>query len=143
MPDLLADLDALQESVRARDAVQSAEFVAHSAQVVRDTIAALGISQGGLARELGVGEKTARDWCAARALPGPPAVRAMRLLVERIIGPPPIDLAAGSDREAGCLAAMHPQLESLASRAETAGWTAEEVRGALSQWIAARRSEQS
>ena len=137
LSDLTADLDSLQELVRSREAAQAPDALAKAAQAVRALIAALGTSQGGLARELGgVNEKTVRDWCAAKALPGPPAVRAMRLLAARLVAPPPHDLVMDAGRVVPCKEALTPHLAMLAEQAETAGWHPEEVASAITAWAA-------
>lgn len=137
--DPTADLDALQERLRDRDAAQNPAALAHAAQAVRALVAALGTSQGGLARELGgVNEKTVRDWCAAKAVPGPPAVRAMRLLAERLVAPPPPEMAMDTGRVAPCAEALGPHLDALMERAEAAGWRPEEVAAAAAAWAATR-----
>lgn len=137
--DPTADLDALQERLRDRDAAQNPAVLAHAAEAVRALVAALGTSQGGLARELGgVNEKTVRDWCAAKAVPGPPAVRAMRLLAERLVAPPPPEMAMGTGRVAPCAEVLGPHLDALMERAEAAGWQPEEVAAAAAAWAASR-----
>ena len=137
--DPTADLDALQERLRDRDAAQNPDVLAEAARAVRALVAALGISQGGLARELGgVNEKTVRDWCAAKVVPGPPAVRAMRLLAERLVVPPPPELAMDTGRVAPCAEALGPHLDALMDRAEAAGWRPEEVAAAALAWAASR-----
>ncbi len=142
LPDLVADLDALQERLRDRDAGQDPNVSAEAARVMRALIVALGISQGGLARELGgVNEKTVRDWCAAKALPGPPAVRAMRLLAERLVQSPPPELLASTGRVAPCAEALGPHLDALMERAEVAGWQPKEIVSAALAWAASRASE--
>lgn len=137
LSDLIADLNSLQELLRNREAAQAHDTLAEAARVVRALIAALGTSQGGLARELGgVNEKTVRDWCTAKALPGPPAVRAMRLLAERLVVPPPPDLAMSGGRVAPCGKALAPHLAVLAGQAEVAGWQSEEIAAAVAAWAA-------
>lgn len=139
LPNLTADLDALQERLRDRDAGQDPNALAEAARAVRALVAALGTSQGGLARELGgVNEKTVRDWCAAKAIPGPPAVRAMRLLAERLVQPPPPELLTGTGRVAPCAEALGPHLDALMERAEIAGWQPEEVTSAAVAWAVSR-----
>ena len=137
LSDLIADLNSLQELLRNREAAQAPDTLAEAARTVRALIAALGTSQGGLARELGgVNEKTVRDWCAAKAVPGPPAVRAMRLLAERLVLPPPPDLLMSGGRVATCEKALAPHLAALAGRAEVAGWQSEEIAAAVAAWAA-------
>lgn len=137
LSDLIADLNSLQELLRNREAAQAPDTLAEAARVVRALIAALGTSQGGLARELGgVNEKTVRDWCTAKALPGPPAVRAMRLLAERLVVPPPPDLVMSDGRVAPCGKALAPHLAVLAGQAEVAGWQSEEIAAAVAAWAA-------
>lgn len=138
LPDVIADLEALQDRLRDRDAAQAPETLAHAAQAVRALIALLGTSQGGLARELGgLNEKTVRDWCAAKVPPGPPAVRAMRLLAERLVTPPAMDTTAGACRAAACAGALAPHLLALLSRAEAAGWERDEAIAAVVAWCKA------
>ena len=135
LPDVIADLEALQDRLRDRDAAQAPETLADAAHAVRALIALLGTSQGGLARELGgVNEKTVRDWCAAKVPPGPPAVRAMRLLAERVVAPPPSDMVVRTNRVAPCAEALAPHLIALLGRAETAGWQRGEVVAAVAAW---------
>jgi len=135
LPNLITDLDALQELLRDREAAQAPDIPADAARAVRALIAALGTSQGGLSRELGgVNEKTVRDWCTAKALPGPPAVRAMRLLAERLVASPPSDLVMSTGRIAPCTEALAPHLTALAERAEVAGWHPEEIAAAVTTW---------
>lgn len=135
LPDLIADLEALQDRLRDRDAAQAPETLADAAHAVRALIALLGISQGGLARELGgLNEKTVRDWCTAKVAPGPPAVRAMRLLAERVVAPPPSDMVVRANRVAPCAEALAPHLVALLGQAETAGWQREEVVAAVATW---------
>jgi len=135
LSDLLADLDALQELLRNREAAQAPDALAEAARAVRVLIATLGTSQGGLARELGgINEKTVRDWCAAKALPGPPAVRAMRLLAARLVASPPSDLVMNVGRVAPCEKALVPHLAGLAEQAEIAGWQPEEIAAAVTAW---------
>lgn len=142
LPNLTADLDALQERLRDRDAGQDPSALAEAARVSRSLIAALGTSQGGLARELGgVNEKTVRDWCAAKALPGPPAVRAMRLLAERLVQAPPPELLMDTGRVAPCAEALGPHLDALMSRAEVAGWQPEEIVSAALAWATSRAGQ--
>jgi len=139
LPNLIADLNTLQERLRDREAAQAPETLAEAARVVRALIAVLGTSQGGLARELGgVNEKTVRDWCAAKVAPGPPAVRAMRLLAECLVTQPPPELVMSTGRMAPCAAALAPHLETLAERAEVAGWYPEEIAAAVAAWSASR-----
>lgn len=76
----------------------------------------------------------ARDWCAAKVPPGPPAVRAMRLLAERVVAPPPSDMVVSTNRVAPCAEALAPHLVALLSRAETAGWQRGEVVAAVAAW---------
>ena len=137
LSDLIADLNSLQELLRNREAAQAHDTLAEAARVVRALIAALGTSQGGLARELGgVNEKTVRDWCAAKALPGPPAVRAMRLLAARLVASPPPDLVMNAGRVALCEEALVPHLAGLAEQAEIAGWQPGEIAAAVTAWAA-------
>ena len=139
LPDLTADLDALQERLRDRETAQTPEVLAQAARAVRALIAMLGTSQGGLARELGgVNEKTVRDWCTAKAAPGPPAVRAMRLLAERLVAQPPPELVMSTGRVAPCTEVLAPHLAALAERAEVAGWRPEEITAAVAAWAASR-----
>lgn len=135
--DLTADLDTLQERLRDREAAHDPAVLAKAAQAVRALVAVLGTSQGGFARELGgVNEKTVRDWCTAKAVPGPPAVRAMRLLAERLVAPPPPELAMDTGRVAPCAEVLGPHLDALMDRAEAAGWRPEEVAAAAAAWAA-------
>ncbi len=135
LPDVLADLEALQDRLRDRDAARAPETLADTAHAVRALIALLGTSQGGLARELGdINEKTVRDWCAAKGSPGPLAVRAMRLLAERVIAPPPSDMVLSTNRAAPCAEALAPHLVALLGRAETEGWQRGEVVAAVVAW---------
>ena len=135
LSNLITDLDALQELLRDREAAQASNAPAEAARAVRALITALGTSQGGLSRELGgVNEKTVRDWCAAKALPGPPAVRAMRLLAERLVAPPPPDLVMSTGRVAPCTEALASHLAALAQQAEIAGWHPEEIAAAVTAW---------
>lgn len=135
LSDLTADLDSLQDLLRSREAAQAPDALANAAQAVRALVTALGISQGGLARELGgVNEKTVRDWCAAKALPGPPAVRAMRLLAARLVAPPPHDLVMNVGRVVPCEKALEPHLSGIAEQAEIAGWQPEEIAAAVTAW---------
>jgi len=137
LSDLIADLDSLQELLRNREAAQAPDALAEAARTVRVLIAALGTSQGGLARELGgVNEKTVRDWCAAKASPGPPAVRAMRLLAARLVASPPPDLVMNAGRAAPCKEALVPHLAGLAEQAEVAGWQPGEIAAAVTAWAA-------
>ena len=134
LSDLTADLDSLQELLRNREAAQAPNTLAEAARAVG---ALIGTSQGGLARELGgVNEKTVRDWCAAKPLPGPPAVRAMHLLAERLVVPPPPDLVMSGGRIAPCGKALAPHLAALAGQAEVAGWQSEEIAAAVAAWAA-------
>ena len=136
---LTADLDALDDRLRSREAMSDPDVLAESARVVRAVIAALGASQTRLAPMLGVGgEKTVRDWCSARMAPPRTALRAMRLMLERLVDPPPEELLVTSDRFDPCAAALGPHLDELAERAETAGWTEREVAAALRAWLAAQ-----
>lgn len=136
---LIADLDALDDRLRDREAASDPEVLAESARVVRAVIAALGASQTRLASMLGVsGEKTVRDWCSARIAPHRTALRAMRLMLERLVDPPPEELLVAPDRFGPCAAALDAHLDELAERAETAGWTEREVAAALRSWLAAR-----
>lgn len=132
---VIADLEALQDRLRGRDAAQAPETLADAANAVRALIALLGTSQGGLARELGgLNEKTVRDWCAAKVPPGPPAVRAMRLLAERLVAPPASDAVMGTNRVAPCAEALAPHLVALLGRAEAVGWQREEAIAAVAAW---------
>jgi len=63
LPDVITDLEALQDRLRDRDAAQAPETLADAAHAVRALIALLDTSQGGLARELGgINEKTVRGY---------------------------------------------------------------------------------
>lgn len=135
LPDVIADLEALQDRLRDREAAQVPETLADAAHAIRALIALLGTSQGGLARELGsVNEKTVRDWCAAKVPPGPTAVRAMRLLAERVVAPPQPDMVVSTNRVTPCAEALAPHLIALLGRAEAAGWQQEEVVAAVAAW---------
>ena len=140
VPDLIADLDALETRLRARAAAEGDPAVlAESARVVGAVAAALGIGSGRLARELGIAnEKTVREWIAAKTLPWPLAVCAMRLMVERLVRPPPPELAMEAGRVAPCAEALAPHLEALAGRAEAAGWHPDEIAAAARAWAASR-----
>ena len=134
-PDVIANLETLQDRLRDRDAAQAPETLADAANAVRALIALLGTSQGGLARELGgINEKTVRDWCAAKVPPGPPAVRAMRLLAERLVAPPASDAVMNTNRVAPCAEALAPHLVALLGRAEAVGWQREEAIAAVAAW---------
>lgn len=136
---LLADLDALEERLQDRQAEQDPGTLAEASRIVRAAIGALGTSQTRLAAELGIaGDKTVRDWCAARRTPPRSALRAMRLMLERIVAPPPEELLFAQDRFAACGAALRPRLDELADRAEAAGWTRREVAAAVRAWVAAQ-----
>ena len=135
LPDVIANLETLQDRLRDRDAAQAPETLADAANAVRALIALLGTSQGGLARELGgLNEKTVRDWCAAKMPPGPPAVRAMRLLAERLVAPPASDVVMSTNRVAPCAEALAPHLVALLGRAEAVGWQREEAIAAVAAW---------
>jgi len=136
---LIADLEALDGRLREREAMSDPAVLAEGARVVRAAIAALGISQTRLAPLLSVsGDKTVRDWCSARMTPPRTALRALRLMLERLVDPPPEELMLDQDRFAPCAAALHSHLDELAQRAEAAGWTEREVAGALQAWVAAQ-----
>lgn len=139
LPALIADLDALDARLRDRGAISDPQVLAEGARVVRAVIGALGTSQTRLAALVGVaGEKTVRDWCAAKMAPTRTALRAMRLLLERLVDPPPEALIFGQDRFAPCGAALAPHLDGLAERAGVAGWKDAEVAEAVRSWLAAR-----
>ena len=111
----------------------------HHARVVRAAIAVLGTSQTRLAPLLGVNtDKTVRDWCSARMTPPRGALRALRLMLERVVDPPPEELLLATNRAAPCAAALGPHLDELTERAETAGWTDREVAEAVRAWVASR-----
>ena len=132
---LIADLDALDERLRAREAASEPEVLAEGARVVRAAVAALGISQTRLASLLGVSsDKTVRDWCSARMTPPRTALRTMRLMLERMVDPPPEELLLARDRLAPCVEALGLHLDGLAQRAEAAGWSGREVAGAVQAW---------
>lgn len=136
---LIADLDALDERLREREAMSDPAVLAEGARVVRAAIAALGTSQTRLATLLGVnGDKTVRDWCSARMTPPRTALRALRLMVERIVDPPPEALALAKGRFVPCAAALSLHLDGLAQRAEAAGWSGQEVAGAMQAWVASQ-----
>ena len=138
---LLADLDALDERLRDRAATEDPQVLAESARVLRAAIAALGTSQTRLAPLLGVaGEKTVRDWCSARMTPPRAALRALRLMLERLVDAPPEAIALAPDRLGPCAAALSPHLDGLAERAEAAGWTEREVAAAARAWLDARKA---
>ena len=135
LPDVIANLETLQDRLRDRDTAQAPQTLADAADAVRALIALLGTSQGGLARELGgLNEKTVRDWCAAKMPPGPPAVRAMRLLAERLVAPPASDVVMSTNRVAPCAEALAPHLVALLGRAEAVGWQQEEAIAAVAAW---------
>jgi DNA-binding transcriptional regulator YiaG len=135
LPDVIANLETLQDRLCDRDAAQAPETFAQAADAVRALITLLGTSQGGLARELGgINEKTVRDWCAAKGSPGPLAVRAMRLLAERLVAPPASDLVMSTNRTAPCAEALGPHLVALLGRAEAVGWQREEAIAAVAAW---------
>ena len=136
---LIADLDALDTRLRDREALSDPQVLAEGAKVVRAVIGALGTSQTRLAAMVGVaGEKTVRDWCAAKMAPTRTALRAMRLLLERLVDLPPEPLLFAQDRFGPCAAALGPHLDGLAERAEVAGWTEREIAAAVRSWLAAR-----
>ena len=132
---LIADLDALDERLRDREAMSDPAVLAECARVVRAAIAALGTSQTRLATLLGVnGDKTVRDWCSARMTPPRTALRALRLMMERLVDPPPEELVLAQDRFAPCTAAVRQHLDELAERAGAAGWSEREVAAAVQAW---------
>ena len=134
---LIADLEALDERLRDREAMSDPAVLAEGARVVRAAIAALGASQTRLAPLLGVnGDKTVRDWCSARMTPPRTALRALRLMVERLVDPPPEELMLEQDRFAPCAAAVRQHLDELAERAGAAGWSEQEVAAAVQAWAA-------
>ena len=136
---LIADLDALDERLRDREAMSDPAVLAEGARVVRAAIAVLGTSQTRLAPLLGVNtDKTVRDWCSARMTPPRGALRALRLMLERVVDPPPEELLLATNRAAPCAAALGPHLDELTERAETAGWTDREVAEAVRAWAAIR-----
>lgn len=136
---LIADLDALDERLRDREATSDPAVLAEGARVVRAAIAVLGTSQTRLALLLGVNtDKTVRDWCSARMTPPRGALRALRLMLERVVDPPPEELLLVTNRVAPCATALGPHLEDLAERAEAAGWVEEEIAGAVRAWAASR-----
>lgn len=136
---LIADLDALDERLRDREAMSDPEVLAEGARIIRAAIAALGTSQTRLAPLLGVsGDKTVRDWCSARMTPPRTALRALRLMLERLVDPPPEELTLTPDRFTPCAAALGPHLDDLTHRAEAAGWTEREVAGAIQAWTTGR-----
>lgn len=138
---LIDDLDALGGRLRDRAAAADPEVAAEAARVVRAVIDGLGTSQTGLAPMIAVSDsKTVRDWCSGRMVPSRTALRAMRLLLERLVDPPPEGLAfeGGRDRSAPCVAALRPHLDRLAGVADAAGWTAGEVEAAVRSWLDAR-----
>lgn len=136
---LIADLDALDARLRDREAMSDPRVLAEGARVVRGVIAALGTSQTRLAPTLGVaGEKTVRDWCSAKMTPPRTALRVMRLLLERMVDPPPEELILTQDRFGPCAAALGPHLDALAERADVAGWTEREIAAVMRAWLAAR-----
>ncbi len=135
LPDVIANLETLQDRLRDRDTAQPPQTLTDAANAVRALIALLGTSQGGLARELGgLNEKTVRDWCAAKVPPGPPAVRAMRLLAERLVAPPASNAVMSTNRVAPCAEALAPHLVALLGRAEAVGWQREEAIAAVAAW---------
>lgn len=137
---LLADLDALDERLRNRTATEDPHVLAESARVLRAAIAALGTSQTRLAPLLGVaGEKTVRDWCSARMTPPRAALRALRLMLERLVDAPDETIALTPDRFGPSAAALAPHLDGLAERAEAAGWTEREVAAAVRAWLDTRK----
>ncbi len=139
---LIADLDALEERLRDREATSDPAVLAEGARVVRAAIAALGTSQTRLAALLGVnGDKTVRDWCSARMTPPRTAMRALRLMLEQLVDPPPEELLLATNRVAPCAAMLGPHLDALAWRAEVAGWTDEEVAAAIRAWMASRAAQ--
>lgn len=134
---LLADLDALDVRLRDREAMSDPAVLAESAKVVRAVVGALGTSQSKLAPMLGVaGDKTVRDWCSARMAPPRTALRAMRLLLERLVDSPSEELVLAQDRFGPCGDALRPHLDQLAERATAAGWTDEEIAAAAHAWLA-------
>ena len=136
---LIADLDALDDRLRDRQAMSDPAVLAEGARVVRAAIAALGTSQTRLAALLGVnGDKTVRDWCSARMTPPRTALRALRLMLERMVDPPPEALLLAQDRVAPCAEALGLHLDELARRAEAAGWSGREVAGAMQAWAASQ-----
>jgi DNA-binding transcriptional regulator YiaG len=136
---LIADLDALDVRLRDREAMADPQVLTEAARVVRAVIGALGTSQTRLAAIVGVaGEKTVRDWCSARMAPTRTALRVMRLLLERLVDPPPEALIFAQDRFGPCAAAVGPHLDQVAERAETAGWTEREAAAAVRSWLAGR-----
>ncbi len=138
---LIADLDALDGRLRDRQAISDPAVLAEGARVVRAAIAALGTSQTRLAALLGVnGDKTVRDWCSARMTPPRTALRALRLMLERMVDPPPEALLLAQDRVAPCAEALGLHLDELARRAEAAGWSGREVAGAMQAWAASQTS---
>ena len=133
---LIADLDALDERLRVREAMSDPAVLAEGARVVRAAIVALGTSQTRLAPLLGVnGDKTVRDWCSARMTPPRTALRVLRLMLERQVDPPPEDLVLEQDRFAPCTAAVRQHLDELVERAEAAGWSNREVAVAVQAWV--------
>ncbi len=134
---LVADLEALNERLRDREAMSDPAVLAECARVVRAAIAALGTSQTRLAPLLGVsGDKTVRDWCSARMTPPRTALRALRFMVERLVDPPPEELMLEQDRFASCTAAVRQHLDKLAEHAGAAGWSEQEVAAAIQAWVA-------
>ena len=133
---LIADLDTLDDRLRDREAMTDPAVLAEGARVVRAAIAALGTSQTQLAPLLGVnGDKTVRDWCSARMTPPRTALRALRLMLERLVDPPPEELMLEQDRFAPCIAVVFQHLDKLAERAEVAGWSEREVAAAVRAWV--------
>ena len=134
---LITDLNALDERLRDREAMSDPAVLAECAKIVRAAIAALGTSQTRLAMLLGVnGDKTVRDWCSARMTPPRTALRALRLMLERLVDPPPEELMLEQDRFAPCTAAVRQHLDELAERAGAAGWSEREVAAAVRAWAA-------
>ena len=134
---LIADLDALDERLRDREAMSDPAVLTECARVVRAAIAALGTSQTRLATLLGVnGDKTVRDWCSARMTPPRTALRTLRLMLERLVDPPPEELVQAQVRFALCTAAVRQHLDELAERAGAAGWSEREVAAAVQAWAA-------
>ena len=136
---LIADVNALDERLREREAMSDPAVLAEGARVVRAAIGALGTSQTRLALLLGVNtDKTVRDWCSARMTPPRTALRALRLMLECLVDSPPEDLVLASNRVTPCAAVLGPHLDGLTERAEAAGWTDREVVGAVQAWMAGR-----
>lgn len=136
---LITDLDALDERLRERQAMSDPAVLAEGARVVRAAIAALGTSQTRLAALLGVnGDKTVRDWCSARMTPPRTALRALQLMLARMVDPPPEELVLAQDRFVPCAAALNLHLDEIAQRAEAAGWSGREVVRAVQAWVASQ-----